>query len=170
MKAMLLLTARLVVPPTIVLALVATFAPGQAALAVRIWLLVLVSLGALTGLGALRRAVPTGPGPFSRSEPEHAVPAGFPSLARVEREITLAAASAHDVHFRLRPTLRTTAAALLSSRRGVQLDRQPERAREILGPETWELVRPDRPTPDDPRGPGLDRATLEHVVASLEAL
>jgi hypothetical protein len=169
-KTPLLTAARVVVPPTIALAFVVAFLPGHAAAAVRIWLLVLVSLATLAGLGALHRAVPRGPGPFTRFEPDLDAPTGFPSLARIEREVALAAASSHDVHFRLRPTLRATTAELLSARRGIRLDTQHERARAILGDETWELVRPDRPPPRNPRGPGLDRATLERVVASLEAL
>jgi hypothetical protein len=70
----------------------------------------------------------------------------------------------------LRPTLREAALTLLAAGRGVSLDRQPERARQLLGEETWELVRADREPPRDPRGPGLDRARLERVLTSLESL
>ncbi len=84
--------------------------------------------------------------------------------------MTLGAASAYDVHFRLRPTLREVTRELLAARRGVDLDRSPARARELLGDETWALVRADREPPTDPRGPGLDRAALESVLASLERL
>ena len=46
----------------------------------------------------------------------------------------------------LRPIVREIAAARLA-RHGVSLDRQPERARALLGAQTWELVRPDREAP-----------------------
>ena len=35
------------------------------------------------------------------------------------------------------------------ARRGVQLNRDHDEARRLLGPEAWELVRPDRPQPPD---------------------
>ena len=171
MSARLLRAARVVVPATIAVALALAALPSHAGVVVRVWLLVVVGLAAATGLGALRRSYPTEPGPFDHRSPRGDAPLQrFSSLVRVEREVTLAATSAHDVHFRLRPTVRTTAAELLSARRGVALDRQPERSRELLGDETWELVRADRPAPDAPRGPGLDRAALDTVVTSLEAL
>ena len=36
--------------------------------------------------------------------------------------------------------------------------------------ETWELLRPDRPVPEDRHGPGIPRDRIERVVARLEAL
>ena len=39
-------------------------------------------------------------------------------------------------------------AAGLAAQSGIELDRQPDRARERLSPATWELVRPDRPRPE----------------------
>ena len=55
----------------------------------------------------------------------------------------------YDLHYRLRPTLRETAAGLLAVRRGIELDREPDRGARALGDETWQLVRPDREPPDD---------------------
>ncbi len=66
--------------------------------------------------------------------------------------------------------MRGVATQLLAAGRGVDLDRSPARARELLGPEAWELVRADREPPADPRGPGLDRVTIERIVSSLETL
>src|SRR5207248_752064 len=48
-----------------------------------------------------------------------------------------------DVHYRLRPLVSEIAVARLARRYGIDLARRPERARELLGPRTWELVRPD---------------------------
>jgi hypothetical protein len=84
--------------------------------------------------------------------------------------VTLGAATAHDAHFRLAPTLRAAASELLLARRGVDLHRSPDRARLLLGEETWEIVRADRLPPADGRAPGLDRDALERIVARLEAL
>jgi hypothetical protein len=77
--------------------------------------------------------------------------------------------SAFDVHYRLRPSLRVVASGLLL-RRGVDLERSPERARELVGADVWELIRPDRPAPDDRAAPGLPLATVERAVGDLERL
>ncbi len=84
--------------------------------------------------------------------------------------MTLGASSSYDLHYRLRPTLRETAAGLLAVRRGITLDREPERARAALGEETWQLVRRDREPPEDRVARGLDAVRLRAVVESLEAL
>jgi hypothetical protein len=108
--------------------------------------------------------------PFAHRPPAEGPSRRFATLERTEREVTLGAATAHDAHFRLVPTLRAAATELLAARRGVDLQRTPERARELLGDETWELVRPDRPAPEDGRAPGLDRSALERAVDRLERL
>jgi len=94
----------------------------------------------------------------------------LPELARVEREVSLGMATAFDLHYRLRPPLRRIAGELLAARRGIDLDASPEAARDVLGEETWEIVRADREPPRDRYGPGLKLATLHNVVTSLEAL
>jgi hypothetical protein len=156
--------------PTAALAIALLVAPARWALAVHVWLLVLLALAGIAGLRALRGTVPRRPSLFDSRPGAAPGQNRLPELERLEREVTLAAASAYDVHFRLRPTLREAALTLLAAGRGVSLDRQPERARQLLGEETWELVRADREPPCDPRGPGLDRARLERILASLESL
>ncbi len=156
--------------PTAGLAIAVLAAPGRWELAVHVWVLVLLALAGVAFLHALRDTVPRLQSVFDPPGQTTPTPHRLPELERVEREVTLAAASAYDVHFRLRPTLRDTAATLLAAGRGVSLDLQPERARQLLGEEAWELVRADRKPPADPRGPGLDRARLERVLTSLESL
>jgi hypothetical protein len=90
-------------------------------------------------------------------------------LARLERAVSTATTHAGDLHTRLRPILREIAADGLR-RRGVDLDGDPAAARALLAPGTWELVRPDRPRPDDPFARGLPRAQLDAVLDDLEAL
>ena len=94
----------------------------------------------------------------------------LPELARLEREVTLAASSSFDRHYRLRPIAREIAGGLLAARRGVVLDQEPERSRALLGEETWSLVRPDLEPPHDRYGPGIQAAELGRVLAALEAL
>ena len=89
-------------------------------------------------------------------------------LARMERLVMLRA-TASEVHLRLRPPLREIAIARLGSR-GVRLDYNQTEARELLGEQLWELVRTDRPRPEDPRGPGITFEELEAMTGRLEQL
>jgi hypothetical protein len=68
------------------------------------------------------------------------------------------------------PRLRAVAAGLLSSRRNVSLAERPETARAILGEDTWELVRPDRPAPEDRLAKGIPSREFAHVVDALEGV
>ena len=91
-------------------------------------------------------------------------------LESVARALDLAEASSFDLHNILRPIVREIAAARLA-RHGVSLDRQPERARALLGPQAWELVRPDREAPAGRSGRGgCSRDELRAIVDSLEAI
>jgi hypothetical protein len=76
-------------------------------------------------------------------------------LVRVERDLTLSAASAGEFHARLRPLLLEIAAARV---------RHP---REALDAGTWELLRPDQPAPDDRTAPG---PPLRHIAAALDTI
>jgi hypothetical protein len=94
----------------------------------------------------------------------------FPSqLLRIERIVRRSRESGLAAHTLLRPVLSEIAEARLA-RRGVQLNRDHDEARRLLGPEAWELVRPDRPQPPDDRAPGVAPRELEAVLDSLEAL
>lgn len=163
---------RILVPATIALGLVAGLLPGRLDLVARIYALVVAGVTLLLVLAALRRAYPP-------AAPLH-VAAGRggaasaaqlpPTLHRLEQACVLGAARSFDFHYRLRPRLREIASARLSSRRGILMDTGPDAARSALGDRTWELLRADRPAPEDRRAPGLATAELRAVVESLEAL
>jgi hypothetical protein len=85
-------------------------------------------------------------------------------------EVEQSTASALHLHVRLRPILREIAAHRLWMRFGVDLEREPERARELVGPNAWELVRPERPPPSDRLARGPAAADLRIVVEELERL
>jgi hypothetical protein len=86
----------------------------------------------------------------------------LPEIERTEREVTLATASAYDLHFRLLPHLREIAQCRL------------ERSGKSPTPETlgrwWELLRPDRPEPDDRFAPGIKQSELRALVNDLERM
>ena len=150
--------------------IVLVVAPGRASLVAHVWLVLVLAIALGTALGALLRAVPRRPSAFDAafaSAPRtRARPA---SLERAEREVALARGTAFDVHYRLRPSLRAVAAGLLH-RRGVDLERSPARAAELVGPDVWELIRPDRPAPSDRAATGIPLDALERAVDDLERL
>lgn len=85
-------------------------------------------------------------------------------------DVQQSTASALHLHVRLRPILREIAAHRLWMRFGVDLDREQQRARELVGAEAWELVRPERPSPGDRLARGPRPARLRVVVEDLERL
>jgi hypothetical protein len=86
------------------------------------------------------------------------------------RELDLSTISAFHLHVRLRPMLREIAAHRVRRRYGVELDDEPARARELVGTEAWEIVRPNRPLPADRLAVGPPLSTLRTVVDELERI
>jgi len=160
---------RVLVAPTLALLVAIAFAPGRLTLAVRIYALVVCAVALGLALTGLRRAYPRARPLYARRgrEPRRSPP---PSLARIEHETALGVAGAFDLHFRLVPRIRAIAAGLLWSRRSISTQASPDTARNILGSEAWELVRADRPPPDDRLARGLPASELRRVVESLESV
>jgi hypothetical protein len=150
------------------LILVATLAvvPDQAEVAADVYLLflgglILLALVVLTGRTGEQKE-----SPFDAARsPVRVAPAVLPELDRLGRELSLGTQSAFDFHVRLRPVLREIADARLSAR-----GRRLEDAEELLGPEAWELIRPDRPPPDDRHAAGADPAAVRRFVDALEKI
>lgn len=99
-----------------------------------------------------------------------APPARPAELDRVQRQLELGVGSADFAHRRLLPLLRTAAAARLSAQHGVDLARRPARAAELLGDEAWEILRPDRPAPEDRHAPGVPLRRIAAAIDRIEAL
>ena len=168
MKGDVFAALRLLVLPTVVLGLIAGGAPGRLELAARIYALLACGIALVVAVRALRRAdPPESPlrDPTSSVERRRRPP---PSLARLEQLAALGVASSFDLQYRFVPPLRSIASGLLASRRRVDLDNQQETARDVLGEEVWELVRPKRPAPEDRISRGITPADLTRVVESLE--
>jgi len=162
--------ARLLFLPTIALLLVAVLASGRLEQAVRVYALVVCAVVLGLAVQALRESFPDAGRLRSTRGDRDSPPERPRGIGQLEGEVALGAGDAASFHHRLRPRLRLTAAGLLEDRRGVSLDREPEKARTLLGDETWELVRPDREPPADRLARGLDPEVLRRTVESLEAI
>ena len=170
MRRPLQISGVLAVLGAVVLTVILIVLPGERSRALDVYILY---LGAL-GLFALARATAAaGRGEavdFGSGDAAAPAPARLPELVRVEREVVLSTGSEFDQQVRVRPLLRDVAAHRLWTHRGVDLEENPERARELLGSEGWELVKSG--PPDDARRywRGLDLAGLGRIVDEIEAL
>ena len=146
--------------------------PGRRELIAHVFSLVVAAILLLALVRTLRGSLPpSAPSRFDAAlQRRRTHQERLPELAQIEREVTLGLATAFDLHYRLRPTLRRAASELLSSRRGIDLDADREAARKALGDETWELVRVDREPPANRFGPGIELAALRTTITALEAL
>jgi hypothetical protein len=146
------------------------FRPGDRALAFDVYLL---AVGALALLGVIARTIGTLPREQpSRLDRPPAGPRADPrpsELLKLEREVGLSTQTAFDAHFRLRPTLRRIADARLRAL-GIDLDAPHGAAEAAVGPEAWELIRPDRVRPRRHDDPGPTLAEIDAAVAALERL
>jgi hypothetical protein len=156
---------------TLIVAGVLLFADVDATLATRIYVLVVGSLVLLTLVGATEFAARAEPSAFERALVRSKRRGARPEeLERLERQVSLSVQNGFDFHVRLRPALRDATAAVLWRKHGVDLDTKPERARELVAPGLWDVVRPDLALPEDrhERGPSLDR--IDELVREIERM
>jgi hypothetical protein len=98
--------------------------------------------------------------------PRKSVQARPAELVRTERDLTLSSSNAGDLHTRLLPQLREVAAARLADRHDTDL----ADARDLLGDDAWEYLRPDRPAPDDRTAEGVPLRRIAALVDTIERL
>jgi hypothetical protein len=140
--------------------------PGDRSRAVDIYLLFLGAVVMLvlarqtSGRDGARRPAP------ARSDEKSE--ARLPELVRIEREVVLATGSGFDRQMRIGPLMRDIARHHLWTRRGVELDEDPERARALLGDDVWSLLRAGRPEPNARYMPGADVAELRRILETIE--
>lgn len=146
---------------TVVLGTVIATEPAWRDRSLHIYLLVLAGLllvGLVADTGAERQQSAFAAALSAPGRPE----SELTDLARVQREVTLATATAYDLHFRLVPGLREVAWGRL------------ERAGREPGPDTlgpwWELLRPDRVPTADRFAPGISERDLRALVDYLEMI
>jgi len=145
--------------------------PSDAGAAVEAYVLFLGALGmALLATGTTRLFAPAGASRVivARTRPPRPEPRPA-ELVRIERELEMAMESAFDTYFRLRPILRELVATRLALS-AVELDARGGRAEALLGPETWELVRPDAVRPDNHYAPGVRLSAVAQALDKVESL
>ncbi|GAC1656438.1 MAG: hypothetical protein NVS9B1_11810 [Candidatus Dormibacteraceae bacterium] len=160
--------------PAVVITLVAGLAvvltPVPWALAVRSWM---VGLGMVIATALIGTSLATHPRlvipPVRLRRPAAGDVGRPPGLEEVERAIDFGSWNQSDLEHRLRPMLVEVAEHRLSSRRGIDYDRQPERARAVLGEDLWRLLNGDGPGAGG-RGPGVPVGVLQSAIEALEAI
>lgn len=129
-----------------------------------------LAVGLVAALTAARLLTPVPEGARRRRPPPLAEPEVPRDLQQARIAVELGRGSEFELHHRLRPLLAEVAESLLAARAGIDMQAEPERAAVALGPDLWQLVRPDRPEP-----PGRGRQSpageaVESWIARLEAL
>jgi len=126
---------------TVLLGIDIVFRPIPFGFAFRAWL---VALAAIAAAALVRGSL--APYQTVRIEPirlprRRRVSAERPAgLEEVERAVDFAVWNPADLNRRLRPLLREVATHRLQTRRGVDIGRNPETARRLLGEVAWELI------------------------------
>ena len=147
------------------------FTSGAQARIVDVYVLVMAGVVLLALHRTIRVAAPQSPSPFELALERLRTPAPAARTELVEeRDVLLSRLNAFHFYIRVRPMLREFAHYRLRSRFGVDLDREPERARELVASHAWQVVRPDAGPPADrlARGPSL--AEQETIADELETL
>jgi hypothetical protein len=149
---------------------VAIFTHGIRDLISDAWILALAGVLLLALFRAARLLGAAAPSPLDEALARMRPPDRRPIQIALERDVALSAANAFHFHVRLRPVLRSFAAHRLRTRYGVELDREPGRARELIPGRAWEVVDPRRPPPEDRLGAGPPVREIAAVVGELESL
>jgi hypothetical protein len=103
-------------------------------------------------------------------QPSPAPPQRIPQLEEIRQELETVLKFGSDARGELGARLRIVATARLAVRRGIELDRQPERARLAIDDElTWRLIQ-QRERFERAELPPLREAELSRVLGSLERI
>lgn len=91
-------------------------------------------------------------------------------LLEIEGRVSLSKVSQFDHQSRLRPLFRELAAARLAANRNVDLARQPDEAKALLGAELWGEIQPLPAAGDLRELPGPTDAAIRRMVETLESI
>lgn len=155
--------------------LVATVPGEQRRLSVDLWLVAVAAWVAVSWLRAALQPVPTESvglrSPFRFRWPAATPrPLGHRALLALEGTMVSGLDSPRSFHHRLRPRLRELARHRLELDHGIDLDRQPDQARAVLGSEAW-LIDPeaiDRSPTEDDLARFLDRMEADRLDQKVQ--
>jgi hypothetical protein len=156
---------------TLALILVLLVIPARAGQAMRWYLLGVAAIAAATAIGGITARYPV----LWRSSFEQALRAPEPPeelparLLGIERLVSRASWDAGGYQTELRPILCAIAAQRLATYRTIDMDRQPEAARAVLGDRVWALLAPVDLETIRSAG-GIDLRDLQAAVETLENL
>lgn len=99
-------------------------------------------------------------------------PSEWPSLDHVASELAWARTSQRHYDFGARKLLQRAAAARLDQHAGIDMwnARDRLRAEELIGPQLWPLIDPQRPASSDSHAQGLRGQQMDALLDRLEAL
>jgi hypothetical protein len=135
--------------------------------------LAILAVGIVAGWRVLGRATAV-----TASSPERfedglrqprAAPFEIAGLRSVDTDVRMATANAFGVEYRLKPVLRELARWRLERNHGINLDREPDAARGVLGEPLWQLTQPVDVFSDF-RAPGITLAAVQAAVDRLEQI
>jgi hypothetical protein len=133
--------------------------------------LAILVIGLLVAWRVLRRAVMVTASSPERFEDALRTPPStafeIAGLRAIETDVRMSTANAFGVEMRLKPALRDLARWRLQRDHGVDLDRQPDVARRVLGEPLWRLVAPADAFPEF-RAPGVPLQDVQAAVERLE--
>ena len=147
------------------------FTAGTRARVVDVYVVVLAGILMLALFRVIGFAAPVRPSVFDQALAAARTPAPQPTTdVADERDVVLSRLNAFHYYIRVRPVLRELAEQRLRARFGVELDREAERARELVASHAWDVIRPDARPPQDrlARGPSVEEQRV--VIEELERL
>lgn len=155
---------------SVVAGAVSLFTHGRGADVLDGWLLAMCAVLLLALFRVARLRAPRTASPLDQALARmRPAPPAPPELA-LERDISLSRAIGFHFHVRLRPVLREIASHRLRTAYGVDLEREPARARELVPARAWAVVDPDRRPPEDRLAQGPTVAEISAVVDDLERI
>jgi hypothetical protein len=124
---------------------------------------------AAVGVAVCVARLPGGP-PMRQRRGQPPQPSRPEQLVELERLVISAKANTLHAHAYLRPLLAEIVSRRLSAR-GYALESIPDdRGRRLLGEPLWEIVRPNRPFPEDRHAPGVSEGKFREILDVLEGL
>jgi hypothetical protein len=149
------------------LAGVLALGPGARGKALAGYLAFLTAVLVAAAARAIGRSFPPAPALLGRRArpPRPEAPKKLPQIASIENRVSRGYGSADGVAKHFRPLLIQVVSAELARKHGVLLEKQPERARALLGPELRALVDPSV-TVSEP----LDVHELRRVIEEVERI